>query len=235
MARVIKIDNAFKKRFERKEKKRPQNTRDERIYFLIVCEGEKTERFYFEALKKDLPVGILSVLVEGTGLNTTKLVNYAIQEKTRAIRKYDRVWVVFDRDDFPAIKFNTAISNAGKNEINCAWSNEAFELWYLLHFQFRNVAMTRDEYKKHLEREIRKAAKNKAYKYEKNDANLYSLLTTIGDQQKAIRHAKQLQKNFSDTKYATHNPCTRVHELIEELFHPAQVLQKLRENENQQE
>jgi hypothetical protein len=52
MARIAKIDNAVKKRFERKESKRSVETREKRVYFLIICEGEKTEPNYFEGLKK---------------------------------------------------------------------------------------------------------------------------------------------------------------------------------------
>lgn len=34
-------------------KKRQENVRDEHVRFLIVCEGTKTEPYYFEALVKD--------------------------------------------------------------------------------------------------------------------------------------------------------------------------------------
>ncbi len=57
MARVEKIDNAFKKRFAREEKARAFETRDKRVYFLIVCEGTKTEPEYFKAIEKELPPG----------------------------------------------------------------------------------------------------------------------------------------------------------------------------------
>jgi len=54
MARVQKIDNSIAKRFQRRENKWSQETRDKRVYFLIVCEGEKTEPNYFKALSKSL-------------------------------------------------------------------------------------------------------------------------------------------------------------------------------------
>ena len=34
---------------------------------------------------------------------------------------YDRVWAVFDRDEFPAKDFNEAIAMGQKNSIEVAW------------------------------------------------------------------------------------------------------------------
>ena len=70
MARVAKIDNVWKKRFEREEKKRKVDTRTKLVYFLIVCEGEKTEPNYFKELEKELPRGTVELKIEGTGRNT---------------------------------------------------------------------------------------------------------------------------------------------------------------------
>ena len=46
MARKAKVDNHLKKRLERQERKRKENFRSIRQYYLIVCEGEKTEPLY---------------------------------------------------------------------------------------------------------------------------------------------------------------------------------------------
>jgi RloB-like protein len=231
MARTPKIDNAFKKRFERDEKKRPSNTRPKLVYFLIVCEGEKTEPNYFRALEKDLPRGTVELKIDGAGRNTIGLVDYAIKQRDISCRKYDRVWVVFDKDDFPDNNFNGAIIKANDNNINCAWTNEAFELWFLLHFQFIDTGMNRDAYKAYLEREIKAKSENNNYEYLKNDINTFSILKTHGNQTQAIERAKQLKQNYSNQRHATHNPCTCVHLLIEELMNPLEVLKKLEEKE----
>ena len=227
MARVAKVDNVWKKRFDRIEKKRPVNTRAKLVYFLIVCEGEKTESNYFKALEKELPRGTVELKIDGTGLNTIGLVNYAIKQRDDACRKYDRVWAVFDKDDFPDDKFNSSILKGSSNDVNCAWTNEAFELWFLLHFQFANTGMKRDDYKAYLEREIKKKSKSTDYKYMKNDPNTFSILKIHGNQQQAIDWAKQLKQNYTDECFSTHNPCTRVHELIEELMNPQAVLKRI--------
>jgi hypothetical protein len=228
MARASKIDNATKKSFARKEKGRPIGTRAKRVYFLIVCEGEKTEPNYFKELRKDLPVNTLTLadmIIEGTGKNTKGLVDFALKYRARSSQKFDRTWAVFDRDSFTEEQFNNAIIRAESNEINCAWSNEAFELWFLLHFQYVNSAMPREDYQAFLEREIKKASK-KDYAYKKNDINTYSVLKEFGNQKQAIVWAKSLKALFTDNKHASHNPCTLVYLLIEELFNPGDLLVK---------
>ena len=229
MARVTKIDNVFKKRFEREEKKRAINTRPKLVYYLIICEGGKTEPNYFKALEKELPRGTVELKIYGTGRNTTGLVEYAIKQRDNSYRKYDRVWVVFDKDDFPDDNFNGAIIKATANNINCAWTNEAFELWFLLHFQFIDTGMNREDYKAYLEREIKRKSGNENYEYLKNDINTFSILKTYGNQEQAIARAKRLKQNYNNQQHATHNPCTCVHLLIEELLNPIEVLRKIEE------
>ncbi|NOS93910.1 MAG: RloB domain-containing protein [Cyclobacteriaceae bacterium] len=228
MARVEKIDNSIKKRLERSTgAKRQIGTRDQVVYFLIVCEGTKTEPNYFIELEKDLPKGIVKLVIEGSGLNTLSLVDCAIKIRESSIRNYDRVWAVFDRDDFPEDNFNAAIYKALGNGINCAWSNQAFELWFLLHFQYVNVAMNRDKFKEYLEIQVRKASGNDKYIYTKNSFETYSVLKNYGNKDQAIKWSNKLLSNYSDERYAKHNPCTLVHLLIGELQNPQKVLNDL--------
>ena len=85
-------------------KKRQENVRELHVRFLIVCEGKKTEPLYFEALITNHTSTVREVTIEGEGRATVALV-----ERTEEIRKdlerknnmsFDRVWVVFDKDDF---------------------------------------------------------------------------------------------------------------------------------------
>lgn len=46
---------------------------------------------------------------------------------------------------------------AKDNNIGCAWSNEAFELWYLLHFIDRITSMERSEYKNAISSAVNKS------------------------------------------------------------------------------
>lgn len=227
MANIIKIDNAVLKRRAREEKKRKTEFKSKRKFYLIVCEGEKTEPNYFESLKSSLPKGVLELTnidIDGTGKNTLSIVEEAKKLRTRYeekyLRKIDKVWAVFDKDGFPAKNFNNAI-NKGENskpKINCAWTNEAFELWYLLHFNYYNTGISRVQYQKLIEKEVNKVANQTDFKYRKNSKDMFAILNKFGSQENAIRNAKNLESQYFDRSFSSHNPCTKVHRLINELI-----------------
>jgi hypothetical protein len=218
MARVIKIDNSLQKRFEYNKKK--QNSREIVAYFLIVCEGEKTEPNYFKSFPKKIGKVVYDIQFDGGGINTLKVVEKAIELRDNSKQKYDRVWAVFDRDSFPANSFNSAILKAKANGIECAWSNQAFELWYLLHFHNRITPMHRDDYKKALETAINEKINNKKhpFKYKKNDLNMFTTLNKYGNQEQAIKRAKDLNDKYHGENFANFNPSTQVFKLVEELI-----------------
>jgi hypothetical protein len=238
MARKIKVPNHIKKRHDRAELKRLEETKSKRRFFLIVCEGEKTEPNYFESLKNDLPQGVLDVCdfkIVGTGNNTTSLVKKAMalrtewQEQTN--RTIDKMWIVFDRDSFTARSFNSAIQTciANRPDVDCAWTNEAFELWYLLHFHYYNTGISRKQYQDLIEDNFQKQGLND-YEYKKNSTEMFELLTTYGSREYAIRNATNLEKYYiGQQTYSTQNPCTMVHKLVAELFGLEQIIQE--ENE----
>lgn len=221
MARVKKIDNAIKKRIAQKQRReeRTYNTRNERKNYLIVCEGERTEPNYFTTIKKKLPKGLVEIDIEGAGANTLSLVDIAIRlkkeqaeraKKSAIQRPYDHVWVVFDKDDFPNRNFNNAIFKARSNKIAVAYTNEAFELWYLLHFEFHNTAISRHQYYPILTRYLGR-------EYAKNSEDMYDLLAEMGDETQAIKWASELLKRSDLHNPAVSNPSTTVHRLVQEL------------------
>ena len=217
MARTIKIDNALQKRFAQQSRK--SKSRDLITYFLIVCEGEKTEPNYFRSFPKKVGKFIYDIEFEGGGISTIKIVEEAIELRDRSKQKYDRVWAVFDRDSFKASSFNSAILKAKANHISCAWSNEAFELWYLLHFHNRITSMSRDQYKKAIEQAIndKLVSKEKPFRYKKNDTEMYALLNKKGNQASAINRARELAESIDGEQFANYNPQTMVFKLVEEL------------------
>lgn len=227
MARKIKIPNEQLKRFAREEKKRESNFRNKRKYYLIVCEGEKTEPNYFQGLKEDLPKGVLTfcqIDIEGTGRNTQSLIDEALRlkkiYKQESHISIDKLWVVFDRDSFSPNDFNNAVLRCQNSNpiIGCAWSNEAFELWYLLHFHYYNHGMSRKYYQDLIEENL-KPILGDDYKYQKNSTEMYSILKEHGNVSNAIRNAEKLVGNFEGRyDYSNHNPCTMVHTLIQELY-----------------
>ncbi|WP_310556528.1 RloB family protein [Flavobacterium sp.] len=224
MANIIKIDNAILKRHNRVERKRRENTKEVRVYFLIVCEGEKTEPNYFKSFKTNVKSFVYTIKTIGEGSNTKDLVKRTIKARDKSSQKYDSVWAVFDRDSFSPNNFNGAIYLAESNGIKVGWSNEAFELWYLLHFQYRNTSMSRDDYKKAIENEINakivansKSKNLKKFVYKKNSPEMYLILEKYGDQKQAVLWSEKLESNHLCNNFSIHNPCTRIHLLVEEL------------------
>jgi hypothetical protein len=226
MAGKIKFDENRKAKFASREVSRKENTKTKRKFFLIVCEGEKTEPNYFKSLKDNLPKGVLDVYdfeIIGTVHNTKSLVKKAKKLRTD-IEKYrsgviDKLLVVFDKDSFDPQSFNSAILECqNKKDIACAWTNEAFELWYLLHFHYFNTGISRTQYQQKIEENFR--AKGLAeYKYRKNSLDMYKLLNLYGNQENAIKYAENLEKIYAGkTDYANQNPCTMVHKLVMELL-----------------
>ena len=219
------------KREAKAAKKRRVATRDKIVRFLIVCEGERTEPNYFKGLVKDRYSEVRAEEIVGEGRSTCALV-----KKTEEIRdslerqrqlKFDRVWVVFDKDDFN--DFNEAIALAGRKGYGAAWSNEAFELWYLLHFIYLDAAISRADYITILEENIRRLEEYKDFKYHKNDEGIYSLLKRVGNEDLAKERAQKLRRFFEHSlDYRTHKPCTTVDVLVEELEHPENLLTAVR-------
>ena len=211
---------------------RKQGTRDQIVRFLIVCEGEKTEPNYFKAFIDNRRSEVKEVNVKGCGCSTCQLINEAkkIREKLERERpvSFDRVWLVFDKDEFK--DFNKAIEDAKKEGMNCAWSNQAFELWYVLHFQYLVTGVDRKQYIEMIEDKVRKASKNKKFEYKKNDEGFYQILQEHGDEEQAIKRAQKLRKIRGEKKnYAAHNPRTEVDLLVDELRHPEKALDKIEE------
>lgn len=138
-------------------------TREPLERFLIVCEGKKTEPNYFEGFR--VPGDVVKII--GLGDNTDSLVEKAIQIKQKGT--YDQHWCVFDRDSFPTNRFNRALLLAQNNGFRVAYSNEAFELWYLLHFHYYDAAMDRAGYAGRLSELLGKP-------YAKNSRTIYDEL-----------------------------------------------------------
>jgi RloB-like protein len=182
--------------------KRKVGGRTQRAAFLIVCEGTRTEPNYFEALRTAFK--LQSVEIDGTGKNTASLVKYAIERSDGR----DQVWCVFDRDSFPPQNFNTAIQQARDAGLKVAYSNEAFEIWYLLHFDFHTSALSRTLYAEKLTERLGRP-------YKKNDPSLFEVLRPRQDQ--AIRFARKLLASYSNHNPEKDNPSTTVHVLVEEL------------------
>ncbi|NJN68204.1 MAG: RloB domain-containing protein [Chloroflexaceae bacterium] len=177
-------------------------TREVRQRFLVVCEGERTEPAYFEAFQ----VPGLVVRVEGVGVSNLRLIEEARHKQARD--DYDQVWCVFDRDDCEVDHIHRAIEQAQLLGYGIAFSNQAFELWYLLHFHYQWTAMSRSDYCERL-------SKCLGDEYQKNRPGIYLQLESR--QEAALRNAQRLYEQYDPWEPASSDPSTTVHWLVEEL------------------
>ncbi len=209
MARTPKPSGRKKSRDPGRPLRAPRkvNQRPERRRFLIVCEGEQTEPNYFRRFATGNAV---EVQVVGTRRNTLAVVEEAQRLRVAGEKDapYDEVWVVFDKDDFPPDRFNGAIRAAENAGMHAAYSNQAFELWHLLHFAYTDTALSRRQYEAKLTEHLGRA-------YRKNDLMLYDDL--LPRQADALRNAKRLLASYPDHNPARDDPCTTVHLLVRAL------------------
>ncbi|MCC6520852.1 RloB domain-containing protein [Candidatus Nomurabacteria bacterium] len=188
---------------------RKQNIQEPRRVIRVFTEGTKTEPNYFNSIRNELRLNEIEIKVDGLKRSTTSLVEWVIERKNELSRTDEDTewWVVFDRDDHTG--FNQAIQKAEVEGINVAYSNECFELWFILHFEFLNTAIGRTKY-------YEKLTELLSQKYDKSTSDIYDL---IKDRESiAIRNAKNLEKMHSDAGIAScekMDPSTSVYKLVE--------------------
>ncbi len=237
------------------ELKTDEERKSDNLYtFIIFCEDEVSEYLYFKWFEtSEIKINIIKNQ-KSMMSNVVKAITYCennqflIQDKGKFILEPNgiEVWCVYDRDietnlsliQEKNIEFNLSISNAINIGINVAWSNDAFELWVLLHF----IDVNPDDI----------ATTKRKYYYDQLTEIFKSLPNPNIDLQKALSHAtfgykKDLKQknNFKDivrpllfpkTNFAierskklvdyhlaTQNnfdkkPCTLVYKLIENII-----------------
>ena len=141
-------------------------------------------------------------------MNTDSLMAEAIKRKNE--EGFDEAWVVFDKDDFSLQQFNRAFDLArSQSNIEPCWSNECFKLWYLLHFQFQNTGIGREDIYNKLKHLLGKD-------YDKSDASIYEDLKDKMD--KDLSNADKLADLQLQAGDEHGNPSTFVHELVKLLL-----------------
>ena len=186
--------------------------------FLIYCEGKNTEPEYF----KSFPVTTeTEVKATGLGRSRTALVEKVIELIGEIEKDENRqIWVVFDRD----VKyenqiqgnedFNNAIKLATQSGIKCAYSNDCFELWFVLHDEYLQSALHRnllyDKLSNKLIPNYEEDGKGKEFAQ-----SLYPLF--LDRIPFAIQNAKRLHKSHKGKEFHLQNPCTTVYQLVEAL------------------
>ena len=200
---------SHKKAWQRCER-RTSTIRQRRKSFCIFTEG-RTEELYFDGF--DLPT--LRVKCVGLGGGNAE---HLLQEALGYMRMpkyadYDFYWLVFDCDDNSQEELQRVIVKAERNKVHWCFSNPCFELWYLLHFVYRDTPLTAFDLKKRLLREWLPG-------YNETMEGVWKLLSDKTDI--AVRHALRLLPYETRDEWKQMlqqaNPSTNVDELVMRLL-----------------
>ena len=204
-------DNLHHKRKARNTKK----TRQELKSVLIALEDTKSSKYYFEELLKDKNLTGQVIFAKHCGTDPGNIINAIVKHKKENPRTmYEKEWAVFDRDDWGKNQINGAIQRARTLNICIGISNEAYELWVLLHFEKITKHTSRKELKHKLNIHF-----NKFYgqDYSKSSQDVYKLI--IGFQPKAIKNSEYLVQNYINDMGKidpeNNNPLTLVYQLVQ--------------------
>jgi RloB-like protein len=186
--------------------------------FLICCEGENTEPIYFKSFPVTTETKVEAI---GFGMSKTALVEKVLKLIEGKEQDQDQqIWVVFDRDvTYDNVQqdnqdFDNAIKLANKKNIKCAYSNDCFELWFVLHDEYLTSAMHRTQLYDKLSQKLQCNYETKGKK-EDYSKSLYQKY--LSKQKIAIQNAKRLYELHTGKKHHEQNPCTTVYELVREL------------------
>ncbi|WP_233244214.1 RloB family protein [Brumimicrobium oceani] len=182
---------------------------------LIVCEGQ-TEKLYFESF----PVLTLKVeAVDLKGQSKLKLIeSTTLMLKSKDV-EYDEVWCVFDMDlrngEREFSDFDNAISKGRTLGYKIAYSNDSFELWYYLHYNYTEQKHHRKFYYKFLGERwgLNYEKSGKSYRFSKS---IYLKLEEDAEasQENAIENGRRLLNIQSDLPFHQQNPVSLVYQLV---------------------
>jgi hypothetical protein len=212
--------SGLKKRSAEPQLKRGKPYRVEKPTFLIVCGGKNTEPSYFNQFR----LSSATIRTMANAVDPMSLLNWTLSLSKK--NEYEEVWCVFDKDDFLENDFNSTIALAKKSNVGAAYSNQAFEYWFLLHFKdHQGAAMHRNKYHEELNRLL----KPFGCSYDGKGTKLVSpeffelmegtdLKTSEDRNRLAIRRAKKILEENDQQNPAKEESSTTVHLLVEKLL-----------------
>lgn len=204
-------DNLHHKRKARKNKdlKRKQAQKSDYDKILIVCEGEKTEPYYFNNLVSFHKLNTANIDIVGDCDSAPiKVLERAkeLYEESKSTIPYDKIFCVFDKDSHSSYLQTLSIIKqvTPKETFIAITSIPCFEYWILLHF-----TDTTKSYNNH--REVSQDLKVFLPAYAKKDKNIYSELLPYLE----VAKRNAIKANQEALKNETDNPSTKINELVE--------------------
>lgn len=156
--------------------------------FYIITNGEQTEYNYFNLLKSKRSVYDVKVKFENA--DPLGLVQYA----QNFIAEANQVWCVFDIDDtYKDKRLVPALKQAEENGIKVAYSNVAFEVWLISHFEKCKTTLQLKDYAHELDKLLKENGKSETYS--KNDEKLLKTYF-IPNYKKAMENAKIVYQTY---------------------------------------
>ncbi len=242
MARRSGGDKLFQKNKEKEKKdfKRSTNNKQTVDDVIIACEDSVSSPTYFKMIinelikaKKITQDSIVIIPHDGSTHPTGVLNNLKTYKNSygKTYKDFKHKWIIIDRDNakingggHTAKDFNNALENA-KNKrkdlnVDVAYANDAFELWYLLHFEYRTTAILRDEIVKQVIRKLKEIKPHKFASLNKDNIKTEKYAKLIFEilrskQLYAIKHATNLIESYGEEHNpANDNPSTTIHKLV---------------------
>ena len=177
---------------------------------LIVCEGSKTELFYFTELARRYRLSTANIEILGEGADPRTLVNKAKelrQKERKRGDKFDKVYCVFDRDEHATFDDASLVAQHRKLELSRSWP--CFEFWILLHFLYTRAPYVRSGDKSPAENCMTDLQVHWP-EYAKAKRGTFEMLENrLGDAK--LRAAQALD---DAEKTNEPNPSTEIHELV---------------------
>lgn len=226
-----------KKELEQEDVKRKEAIREQVPSIIIACEDSVSAPTYFQTLVEKLIsekkiTQCSLVLVEHNHTDPCGVLDDLIvyEENGTKYTDFKHRWIVIDRDSarvngggHSPENFNNALSKAKSSEVDVAYSNDAFELWYLLHFDYRETAISRDELLKQVIAKLKHCDQFKFAKLDCNNVKQENYTKHIFEelyilQDTAINNAKKLMAFHGENHNPeSDNPSTTIHKLVEVL------------------
>ena len=195
----------------RRQQRRHPPTLEPRGRMLIVVEGTKTEKFYFEDARKALGLQHSVEVKPSQGSNPKNIVETARKLKITAQHEgnaFSTVYCVFDRDQHS--HFQDSINRARHLKMESIKSVPCFEYWVLLHFRDHTAPYARMGNQSACDR-CRYDVQAAWPEYRKNHQHLYTeLCPWLADaRQRAEQRLAAAKAEGSD------NPSTEIHHLLD--------------------
>ena len=125
---------------------------------------------------------------------------------------------MYDTDDFPPERVDQTARQCNEatdseTEYHAIWSNQCIELWFLLHFDYFQTDIHRNEYMSKINGYFKRLGRGE---YTKNRGDMFEILRP--KMQTAIRNDEKLDDRNKNLPPSQSRPGTKIYELVKYLL-----------------